>query len=37
MIASETIIVLASMAYIINLDAYELQPGVEKVFNKFCD
>lgn len=33
MIDLETIISLASMTNIVNLDAYELLPGVEKVFN----
>jgi hypothetical protein len=34
MIDLETIIALASMPYIIDLDAYELHPGDEKVFKR---
>ena len=37
MLDLETIIALASMTYIIDLDAYELHPGDEKVFNNFIN
>ena len=33
----ETIIALASMTYVVDLDAYELHPEDEKVFNDFID
>ena len=33
----QTIIALACMTYIINLDAYELHPGDEKIFNNFIN
>ena len=33
MVDLEIIIALASMTYIIDLDAYKLHPGDEKVFN----
>ena len=33
----ETIIALAFMTYIIDIDGYELIPGDEKVFNKNID
>ena len=35
MISLETIIALASMTYIADLNAYELHPGDEKIFNNF--
>jgi hypothetical protein len=35
MVDLEVIIALASMRYIVNLDAHELHPGDEKVFNNF--
>jgi hypothetical protein len=37
MVYLETIIALASMSYIVNLDAYELHPGDEKVCNDFIN
>ena len=33
----ETSIALASMTYIVDLDAHELHPGVENVFNIFTN
>ena len=33
----ETMIELASMTYIVDLDAYKLHPGDEKAFNGFID
>ena len=33
----ETVIALASMTYIIELNAYELHRGDEKVFNNFMN
>jgi hypothetical protein len=33
MVDLETIIAFAFMTYIVDLDAYELHPGDEKVFN----
>ena len=37
MIDLETTIVLASMTYIVDLDAYELHPRDGKVFNNFIN
>ena len=37
MVDLETIIILASMTYIVDLDAYELHPCDEKVFNNFIN
>ena len=37
MVDLETIIALASMTYIIDLDAYELHPGDEKVLINFIN
>jgi hypothetical protein len=37
MLDLKTIIALASMTYITNLDAYECHQGDEKVFNDFID
>ena len=37
MVDLETIISLASMTYIVDLDAYVLHPGDEKVLNNFID
>ena len=37
MVDLETMIVLASLIYIANLDAYELHPGNEKIFNDFVN
>jgi hypothetical protein len=33
----ETVMALASMTYIVDLDAHELHPGDEKVFNIFIN
>ena len=33
----ETIIALASMTYIVDLDGYKLHPGDEKLFNNFIN
>jgi hypothetical protein len=35
MVDLETIVALASMTYIVDLDAYELHQGDEKIFNYF--
>ena len=37
MIDLETIIALAFMTYIIDLNTYELHPGDEKVFKRFIN
>ena len=37
MVDLETIIALASMTYVVDLDAYELHRGDEKVFNDFIN
>ena len=37
MVDLETIIALAFMTYIIDLDAYELHLGDEKIFNDFIN
>ena len=37
MVGLETIIALASLTYIVDLDAYELHVGNEKVFNDFIN
>jgi hypothetical protein len=37
MVDLTTIIAIASMTYIIDLDAYELHIGDEQVFNDFID
>ena len=37
MVHLETIIALAFMRYIVELDAYELHPGDEKVFDDFIN
>ena len=37
MVGSETIIASTTMIYIVELDAYVLRAGDEKVFNNFAD
>ena len=37
MLDSKTIFAIASMTHVINLNAYELHLGDEKVFNNFID